>query len=81
VVLIRRGREDLPGVRYHVVRAARRDQCIPVEHEQANRNRKRSKYGVKRPKVDVDVTPTRRSKAKNPDRSSGQAGGGSPTRS
>ncbi len=42
VVLIRGGRvKDLPGVRYHVIRGAL--DCSGVK----NRNRSRSKYGVK----------------------------------
>ncbi|MDH5611161.1 MAG: 30S ribosomal protein S12 [Gammaproteobacteria bacterium] len=45
VVLIRGGRvKDLPGVRYHVVRGSLDTQGV------ANRQKGRSKYGVKRPK-------------------------------
>lgn len=46
VVLVRGGRvKDLPGVRYHVVRGALDSLGV------ANRNRGRSKYGVKRNKA------------------------------
>ena len=46
IVLIRGGRgEDLPGVRYHIVRGAL--DATGVE----KRRRSRSKYGVKRPKA------------------------------
>ena len=46
VVLIRGGRvKDLPGVRYHVIRGARKD-AAGVE----TRRQGRSKYGAKRPK-------------------------------
>jgi small subunit ribosomal protein S12 len=46
VVLVRGGRvKDLPGVRYHVVRGALDSLGV------ANRNRGRSKYGVKRKKA------------------------------
>ena len=54
VVLIRGGRvKDLPGVRYHVVRGTldASGAIGPSSTNKANRNRKRSKYGVKRPKV------------------------------
>lgn len=45
VVLIRGGRvKDLPGVRYHVVRGSLDTQGV------ANRQKGRSKYGVKKPK-------------------------------
>ena len=45
IVLIRGGRvKDLPGVRYHIVRGALDTAGV------ANRNRSRSKYGLKRPK-------------------------------
>ncbi|MDR3316525.1 MAG: 30S ribosomal protein S12 [Puniceicoccales bacterium] len=45
IVLVRGGRvQDLPGVRYHIVRGAL--DCNGVE----KRRRSRSKYGVKRPK-------------------------------
>ena len=53
VVLIRGGRvKDLPGVRYHVVRGTldASGASGPSSTNKANRNRKRSKYGVKRPK-------------------------------
>ena len=53
VVLIRGGRvKDLPGVRYHVVRGTLDASGAqgPSSTNKANRNRKRSKYGVKRPK-------------------------------
>ncbi len=46
VVLVRGGRvKDLPGVRYHVVRGALDSLGV------SNRNRGRSKYGVKRKKA------------------------------
>ena len=54
VVLIRGGRvKDLPGVRYHVVRGTldASGAIGPSSTNKANRNRKRSKYGVKRPKA------------------------------
>ncbi len=54
VVLIRGGRvKDLPGVRYHVVRGTldAAGAIGPSSTNKANRNRKRSKYGVKRPKA------------------------------
>ena len=45
VVLIRGGRvKDLPGVRYHIVRGTLDTQGVK------NRRKRRSKYGVKRPK-------------------------------
>lgn len=45
VVLVRGGRvKDLPGVRYHIVRGTL--DCAGVQ----KRNRRRSKYGTKRPK-------------------------------
>src|SRR5471030_1414056 len=53
VVLIRGGRvKDLPGVRYHVVRGTldASGAAGPSSTNNATRNRKRSKYGVKRPK-------------------------------
>jgi small subunit ribosomal protein S12 len=53
VVLIRGGRvKDLPGVRYHVVRGTldASGGAGPSESNKATRNRKRSKYGVKRKK-------------------------------
>ncbi len=54
IVLIRGGRvKDLPGVRYHVVRGTldASGASGPSSTNKANRNRKRSKYGVKRPKA------------------------------
>ena len=54
VVLIRGGRvKDLPGVRYHVVRGTldATGAIGPSSTNKVNRNRKRSKYGVKRPKA------------------------------
>jgi small subunit ribosomal protein S12 len=54
VVLIRGGRvKDLPGVRYHVVRGTldASGAIGPSSTNKVNRNRKRSKYGVKRPKA------------------------------
>ena len=53
-VLIRGGRvKDLPGVRYHVVRGTldASGASGPSSTNKANRNRSRSKYGVKRPKA------------------------------
>src|SRR5471030_593348 len=52
VVLIRGGRvKDLPGVRYHIVRGTldASGAIGPSSTNKVNRNRKRSKYGVKRP--------------------------------
>ena len=54
LVLIRGGRvKDLPGVRYHVVRGTLDSSGAngPSSTNKANRNAKRSKYGVKRPKA------------------------------
>ena len=54
IVLVRGGRvKDLPGVRYHIVRGTldASGAIGPSSTNKANRNRKRSKYGVKRPKV------------------------------
>src|SRR5271163_3214138 len=54
VVLIRGGRvKDLPGVRYHVIRGTldASGAIGPSSTNKVNRNRKRSKYGVKRPKA------------------------------
>ena len=54
VVLVRGGRvKDLPGVRYHVVRGTldASGAIGPSSTNKANRNRSRSKYGVKRPKA------------------------------
>ena len=46
VVLIRGGRvKDLPGVRYHIVRASKDTLGV------ADRKRSRSKYGAKKPKA------------------------------
>ena len=46
IVLVRGGRvKDLPGVRYHIVRGTL--DTLGVE----NRNKARSKYGVKKPKA------------------------------
>src|SRR5258705_5285151 len=53
IVLVRGGRvKDLPGVRYHVVRGTldASGAVGPSSTNKANRNRSRSKYGVKRPK-------------------------------
>jgi len=47
IVLIRGGRvKDLPGVRYHIVRGAKKGDTQGVP----NRKQSRSKYGTKRPK-------------------------------
>jgi small subunit ribosomal protein S12 len=47
IVVIRGGRvKDLPGVRYHIVRGAKKGDTQGV----ANRKKSRSKYGTKRPK-------------------------------
>jgi len=54
MVLVRGGRvKDLPGVRYHVVRGTldASGAAGPSSTNKATRNRKRSKYGVKRPKA------------------------------
>jgi small subunit ribosomal protein S12 len=46
IVLIRGGRvKDLPGVRYHIVRGTLDTAGVQ------NRNKSRSKYGLKRPKA------------------------------
>jgi small subunit ribosomal protein S12 len=54
VVLIRGGRvKDLPGVRYHVIRGAKKADCIGVtsmNKDVPERNQGRSKYGVKKVK-------------------------------
>ena len=53
IVLVRGGRvKDLPGVRYHIVRGTLDSlgAAGPSSTNKANRNRSRSKYGVKRPK-------------------------------
>lgn len=45
IVLIRGGRvKDLPGVRYHIIRGTQDSLGV------SDRNKSRSKYGVKRPK-------------------------------
>lgn len=51
VVLIRGGRvKDLPGVRYHVIRGARNTDASGVAPKSGpERNKSRSKYGVKKP--------------------------------
>ncbi|MDK2972404.1 MAG: small subunit ribosomal protein [Candidatus Sumerlaeota bacterium] len=47
IVVIRGGRvKDLPGVRYHIVRGAKKGDTQGVP----NRKQSRSKYGTKRPK-------------------------------
>jgi len=47
VVMIRGGRvKDLPGVRYHIIRGARKTDATGVE----GRKKSRSKYGTKRTK-------------------------------
>lgn len=47
IVMVRGGRvKDLPGVRYHIVRGAKKGDTQGV----ANRRQRRSKYGAKRPK-------------------------------
>jgi small subunit ribosomal protein S12 len=65
-VLIRGGRvKDLPGVRYHVIRGARKADCMSVCSEAGGvsgkgdylpRNNARSKYGVKKLKTEKPVT-------------------------
>jgi len=54
VVLIRGGRvKDLPGVRYHVIRGAKKSDCEGVDphnKDAPRRNKSRSKYGVKKVK-------------------------------
>jgi small subunit ribosomal protein S12 len=51
VVLIRGGRvKDLPGVRYHIVRGVLDTQGVKSPRQNEPRNKRRSKYGVKRPK-------------------------------
>ncbi|HPA20304.1 MAG TPA: 30S ribosomal protein S12 [Verrucomicrobiae bacterium] len=53
IVLVRGGRvKDLPGVRYHIVRGTLDSlgAAGPSNTNKVNRNRSRSKYGVKRPK-------------------------------
>lgn len=54
IVLVRGGRvKDLPGVRYHIVRGTldALGAIGPSNSNKLNRNRSRSKYGVKRPKA------------------------------
>ena len=54
IVMIRGGRvKDLPGIRYHIIRGTldASGAIGPSSTNKANRNRKRSKYGVKRPKA------------------------------
>jgi small subunit ribosomal protein S12 len=54
VVLVRGGRvKDLPGVRYHIVRGTldALGGAGPSNTNKMERNRSRSKYGVKRPKA------------------------------
>ncbi len=47
IVLLRGGRvKDLPGVRYHIIRGARKGDTQGVQ----NRRQRRSKYGAKKPK-------------------------------
>lgn len=51
IVLIRGGRvRDLPGVRYHIVRGKEDCSAVSKDKEGKERNRSRSKYGVKRKK-------------------------------
>ncbi|MFQ5591360.1 MAG: 30S ribosomal protein S12 [Phycisphaerae bacterium] len=51
IVLVRGGRvRDLPGVRYHIIRGALDCAAVEGDKEGRNRNRGRSKYGVKRRK-------------------------------
>jgi len=53
-VLVRGGRvKDLPGVRYHIVRGTldALGGAGPSNTNKMERNRSRSKYGVKRPKA------------------------------
>ena len=53
IVLVRGGRvKDLPGVRYHIVRGTldALGAAGPSNSNKVNRNRSRSKYGVKRSK-------------------------------
>ena len=48
IVLVRGGRvRDLPGVRYHVIRGALDCAAVEGDKEGRQRNRGRSKYGVK----------------------------------
>src|ERR1043165_7576838 len=49
IVLVRGGRvRDLPGVRYHIVRGKLDCAGVGKDKESKDRNRSRSKYGVKR---------------------------------
>lgn len=51
IVLVRGGRvRDLPGVRYHIIRGSLDCAGVQGDKEGRNRNRGRSKYGVKRRK-------------------------------
>jgi small subunit ribosomal protein S12 len=51
IVLVRGGRvRDLPGVRYHIIRGTLDCAGVQGDKEGRNRNRSRSKYGVKRRK-------------------------------
>jgi len=51
IVLVRGGRvRDLPGVRYHIIRGTLDCAGVQGDKEGRNRNRGRSKYGVKRRK-------------------------------
>jgi small subunit ribosomal protein S12 len=51
IVLVRGGRvRDLPGVRYHVIRGTLDAAGVEGDKEGRQRNRGRSKYGVKRRK-------------------------------
>ncbi len=51
IVLVRGGRvRDLPGVRYHVVRGTLDCASVDTDKQGKQRNRGRSKYGVKRRK-------------------------------
>ncbi len=51
IVLVRGGRvRDLPGVRYHIVRGSLDCAGVAKDKEGKQRNRSRSKYGVKRKK-------------------------------
>ncbi|MEM1058305.1 MAG: 30S ribosomal protein S12 [Verrucomicrobiota bacterium] len=54
IVLVRGGRvKDLPGTRYHIVRGTldALGAAGPSNTNKVNRNRSRSKYGVKKPKA------------------------------
>jgi len=51
IVLVRGGRvRDLPGVRFHIIRGSLDCAAVSADKEGAQRNRGRSKYGVKRRK-------------------------------